>query len=359
VGSNPAVAETAGRGTRLTMKQIGEMVGVSQSTVSRVLSGASMNVPVALETRERIQRLVAELGYTPNPMARALSTARTGLLGLIVRDINDPFFGLAVAEITAEARKHGYSVVLGHVGSRADEAIALSQALAMGHCDGVILLGDVRDQSKLWLTGAARGLPLVGLWQGGRAPQVAVVNVDNHTGISLAVEHIVALGHRQILFLQGGRTGDGLERREAFVCAMRERGFEQPEQGVHVITNEFVAAARSVETLLRAGPRPTAIIASTDVAAIGALKAASLVGVRVPEQLSVVGFDDIPLAEVTVPSLTTVRQPMRQLSQLAVGRLLELIASPSEKPGKPQVVTPKLVLRGSTAAPPYSRSTRR
>jgi DNA-binding LacI/PurR family transcriptional regulator len=263
-----------------------------------------------------------------------------------------------VAEITAEARKHGYSVVLGHVGSRADEAIALSQALAMGHCDGVILLGDVRDQSKLWLTGAARGLPLVGLWQGGRAPQVAVVNVDNHTGISLAVEHIVALGHRQIMFLQGGRTGDGLERREAFVCAMRERGFEQPEQAVHVITNEFVAAARSVETLLRARPRPTAIIASTDVAAIGALKAASLVGVRVPEQLSVVGFDDIPLAEVTVPSLTTVRQPMRQLSQLAVGRLLELIASPSEKPGKPQVVTPKLVLRGSTAPPPYSRSTR-
>ncbi|HEV7665083.1 MAG TPA: LacI family DNA-binding transcriptional regulator [Chloroflexota bacterium] len=338
------------------MKHIGEMLGVSQSTVSRVLSGASMNVPVAPETRERILRLVAELGYTPNPMARALSTARTGLLGLIVRDINDPFFGLAVAELTAEARRHGYSVVLGHVGSRADEAIALSQALAMGHCDGVILLGDLRDQSRLWLAGAARGMPLVGLWQGGRAPQVAVVNVDNQKGVALAVEHIVDLGHRRIAFLQGGRTGDGLERQAAFVNALRARGFTRPEQGIHVTANEFLAATRSVETLLRAGGRPTAIIASTDVAAIGALKAASLVGVRVPEQLSIVGFDDIPLAEVTVPSLTTVHQPMRQLSQLAIERLLQLIANPSEQPGKPQMVQPKLVVRGSTAAPPRSHS---
>src|SRR5207244_2102278 len=99
---------------RLTMKQIGQLVGVSQSTVSRVLSGAPTNVPVAPETRERILKVVADFGYTPNPLARALRNARTGLIGLIVRDINDPFFAVAIVGITAEAQRHGYGVVLGH-----------------------------------------------------------------------------------------------------------------------------------------------------------------------------------------------------------------------------------------------------
>src|SRR5262249_10592007 len=114
-------------GQRLTMKYIGELVGVSQSTVSRVLSGAPSAVPVAAETRERILKLVAELGYVPNPLARALRSARTGLLGLIVRDINDPFFSAAIAALTAEARAHAYSVVLGHVEGSARKAIELRE----------------------------------------------------------------------------------------------------------------------------------------------------------------------------------------------------------------------------------------
>src|SRR6266851_3838496 len=157
-----SVSRRAGR--RLAMKQIGELVGVSQSTVSRVLTGAPLRVPVAVETRERILKLVADLGYTPNPMARALRSARTGLIGLIVRDINDPFFAAAIAAVTAEARLHDYSVVLGHVESSARKAIALREILVMGHCEGAILLGDLRDQAALWVESPGRGIPLVGLW---------------------------------------------------------------------------------------------------------------------------------------------------------------------------------------------------
>jgi DNA-binding LacI/PurR family transcriptional regulator len=329
------------------MKQIGQLVGVSQSTVSRVLSGAPTNVPVASETRERILKVVADFGYTPNPVARALRNARTGLIGLIVRDINDPFFAVAIVTLTAHAQRHGYSVVLGHAASSAHAAASLSEALAMGHCEGAILLGDLRDQARF----QTHSIPLVGLWQGARAPDMPVLNVDNALGIQLSVSHLVALGHRRIGFLQGGVTGDGVERRDAFLQAMAAADRVPAEGHVQVSVNDYAATMHAAQTLLRRQDRPSAIVASTDVAAIGALKAASLLGVRVPDELSVVGFDDIPLAEFTVPSLTTVRQPMDQLCELALSELLELVSGAGESPPRLTNVAPTLVVRSSTAAP--------
>jgi DNA-binding LacI/PurR family transcriptional regulator len=335
---------------RLTMKQVGELVGVSQSTVSRVLSGAPTNVPVAPETRERILKTVADLGYTPNPVARALRNARTSLIGLIVRDINDPFFSVAVAAMTAEAHRHGYSVVLGHANSRADEALALSETLMMGHCEGAILLGDLRDQATFWVKAAGRSMPFVGVWQGSRAPHMPVVNVDNDAGTRLAVDHLVELGHQRIAFVQGGRTGDGLERRDAFLKALAAHAISVPDRYLHVVPNEFVDAASAVEPLLRARNRPTAIVCSTDVVAIGALKAASRLGVAVPQDLSVVGFDDIPLAEIAIPSLTTVHQPLEELSRKALAQVIERISAPRDvAPAHVQVIAPTLVIRDSTA----------
>jgi DNA-binding LacI/PurR family transcriptional regulator len=333
------------------MKQVGELVGVSQSTVSRVLSGAPSLVPVAVETRERILKLVADLGYTPNPVARALRSARTGLIGLIVRDINDPFFAEAIAALTAEAHLHEYRIVLGHVESSARKAIALREILVMGHCEGAILLGDLRDQGALWVESARRSIPLVGLWQGARAPHIPVVNVDNREGIRLAVEHVVSLGHRRIAFLQGGRSGDGIERREAFVNCLAEQALPVAEQYLQVVDNTYAASMAAAQALLAQPQRPTAIVCSTDVAAIGALKAASMAGVRVPQDLSIAGFDDIPLAEFTVPSLTTLHQPLGQLSQLAIKQLLELVSQP-EQPPEVTMIAPTLVVRDSTAAPP-------
>lgn len=334
---------------RLTMKQIGRLVGVSQSTVSRVLSGAPSNVPVAPDTRDRILKIVADLGYTPNPLARALRSARTGLIGLIVRDINDPFFSVAVAAITAEAHRHHFSVVLGHVASSAQEAVAMSEVLAMGQCEGAILVGDLRDQASFWLKAAGR-LPLVGLWQGSRAPMMPVVNVDNEAGMQLAVDHVVDLGHRRVAFVQGGWTGDGVERREAFLTAARARGLDVTDQHVLVVENVFGAAEPAIETFLRNGPPRTALLSSTDVVAISALKAASRVGLSVPGELSVVGFDDIPLTQVTIPSLTTVRQPLGELSELAVSQLLALIGGEAAPPERTLRVAPTLVVRDSTAA---------
>ena len=335
------------------MKQIGELVGVSQSTVSRVLSGAASTVPVAPETRARILQVVAESGYTPNPVARALRGARTGLVGLIVRDISDPFFGMAIAAITAEARRHGYNVVLGHVRSSGHEAVALREVLEMGHCDGVLLLGDLRDQATLLADLVGHPTPLVGLWQGARAARIPVVNVDNRAGVRLALEHLLGLGHQHIGFVQGGRTGDGVERREAYLECLRAAGVSSPEGYVQIAANTFAEAASAAERLLSLQQPPTAILASTDVAAIGSLKAAARCGRHVPEQLSVVGFDDIPLAEAAVPSLTTVHQPIERIAREAVQQLLPLIAGPEQQPRhrRRHSLEPSLVVRESTAPP--------
>jgi DNA-binding LacI/PurR family transcriptional regulator len=336
---------------RLTMKQIGALAGVSQSTVSRVLSGAPSPVPVARETRERILKVVAESGYTPNPMARALRGARTALLGLIVRDIDDPFFGHAISVITAEARIHGYNVVLGHVGSSADEALELREVLEMGHCDGALLLGDLRDQTRLWADLVSHPTPLVGLWQGARAPRIPVLNIDNRAGIRLSLEHLRALGHRQIGFLQGGATGDGVERSEAYM----ELSPRVPPEYVQVARNTFADTSAAASTLLRLPERPTAIVTSTDVAAIGALHAAARHGIAVPRELSVVGFDDIPLAAFATPALTTVHQPIEQLARAAVVEVLAMIGGPNRRPRR-TMLAPSLVQRDSTAAVPKERT---
>ncbi len=336
----------------LTMKQIGQLVGVSQSTVSRVLSGTTSGVPVAAETRERILSLVAELGYTPNPMARALRGARTALLGLIVRDIEDPFFAMAIAAITAEARRHHYNVVLGHAGRSGHQAVELREVLQTGHCDGSILLGDLRDQSTLWADLTRHPMPLVGLWQGARAPQIPVVNVDNRKGASLALEHLVELGHTRIAFIQGGRTGDGLERREAYLEFVREHDLSVPERYVRVAANSFAGGASAMRELAALREPPTAVLASTDVVAVGALSAASQLGLHVPSDLSVMGFDDIPLTAFTVPALTTVHQPIAQIARLAVEMLLQSLDGSPPTRARRHLVEPSLVVRNSCAAPP-------
>jgi DNA-binding LacI/PurR family transcriptional regulator len=183
---------------RPTMRQISDIAGVSQSTVSRILSGADSRVPIAANTRERVLKVVAELGYAPNPLARALRGARSALLGLIVRDVSDPFFALGIEAITNEARRRGYGVVLGHARSRASEAAALQETLATWHCDALILLGDLRDQPTLMNQLLGSELPVVGLCQGSRAPRMPVVNVDNTAGTHMALELLHSLGHRRI-----------------------------------------------------------------------------------------------------------------------------------------------------------------
>jgi DNA-binding LacI/PurR family transcriptional regulator len=331
-------------GCNVTMKDIARIAGVSQSTVSRILNDTPVSVPVSQKTRERVLAAAEEHGYRPNPLARALRGAPTMLVGAIVRDMTDPFFAVAVDALASTAKTRGYAVVLGHARSRADDALALAAMLESRHCDAILLVGDFHEQPLIDDLRRSR-IPVVALWHGVQSHGFHSVNVDNVAGIRLALGHLVGLGHTRIGFVGGAALGDIREREAAFRDAAAELGLSLADAGVQRVENTFAAAGPALDRLLGQVSAPTAVVASTDVLAIGLLHAAAELGLRVPDDLSVVGFDDIPFAAATVPSLTTVHMPVAEMCAAAIE-----IAVTVERTAAPEARTfePTLVVRAST-----------
>lgn len=328
----------------VTMRDVARATGVSQSTVSRVLSGAPTAVPIAEQTRERVLAAARGLGYRPNPLARGLRGLRTMLLGVIVRDITDPFFASAIEAASMEASQRGYNIVLGHAHARADEAIALWRVLEARHCDGILLLGDMSDQPRLLEDLRNAHVPVVALWQGSRRDGIPSVSVDNRAGITAVLDHLVGLGHQRIGFIAGRRLGDIQEREEAYVDYLAARG-GGPAGYRQYAPNDPTGGGRALGAMLEMPEPPTAVIASTDVLAIGVLHEAHERGIRVPEDLSVTGFDDIGLAAFTVPALTTVRMPVREM----VATAMRIVIDEDGAHGRSSpMLEPALVVRGST-----------
>ena len=312
----------------VTMQDIAHVAGVSQSTVSRVLNDTITSVPIAALTRQRVLEAAERLGYRPNPLARGLRGAKTMLLGVIVREISDAFFTTAVEAVSLAARDRSYNVVLGSAHSQADEAIALRAVLETRHCDGIVLLGDVRDQPRLLDDLAASHVPVVAMWQGTALAGVATINIDNRGGIASAIDHLAALGHRRFGFIGGWPHGDIRERRAGFIEHLTELGMPPLDEHVHAGLNNPGSGADAFRNLIGMADAPTAIVTATDQMAIGALHAAHALGVSVPGQVSIVGFDDIPHTRYPAPPLTTVHQPIGDMAELAVSLVVD--ASTSE-----------------------------
>lgn len=331
-----------------TMRDVAKATGVSQSTVSRVLSGATSAVPIAPETRERVLAEARRLRYRPNPLASGLRGARTMLLGVIVREITDPFFAGAIEAVSAEATARGYNIILGHAHGKADEAMALRAVLETRHCDAILVLGDTSDQPRLLEDLRGTPVPLVALWQGQALPGIRTVNVDNRAGIEAVVELLFELGHRRIGFIAGRPLGDIRERAAAFIAKLGELRVEVPDVYIQQVQNHPAGGVAALETLMALDPPPTAIVASTDLLAIGALHAAHRLGLRVPDDISITGFDDIPLAAFTVPSLTTVHMPIAEMAKVAVHEAMSADSGVAEGGLREHVLEPSLVVRGST-----------
>ena len=287
------------------MHDIAREAGVSQSTVSRVLNDTVTSIPIAAETRQRVIAMAERLGYRPNPLARGLRGAKTMLLGLIVRDIADMFFTTAVEALSLAARDRSYNIVLGSAHSRADEAIALRAMLETRHCDAIVLLGDVRDQPRLIADLVASHVPVVALWQGTALDGVSTINIDNRGGIAAVIDHLVGLGHVRFGFIGGYPHGDIRERQAGFVEHLATLGVPSSHAHVQEAANDPGSGADAFRNLMSMPDPPTAIVTATDQIAIGALHAAHAMGVNVPGQVSIVGFDDIPMAQFTAPPLTT------------------------------------------------------
>jgi DNA-binding LacI/PurR family transcriptional regulator len=338
-----------------TMKDIALATGVSRSTVSRILSNVPLLVPVAPETRKRVLAAARELEYRPNPLAQALRGGPTMLLGAIVRDITDPFFAGAIEAVSNKARAHGYNIVLGHAHSRATEAYALAAILEARQCDAILLLGDMSDQPRLIDDLRDAHVPAVALWQGTELHAIPSVNVDNRAGITTAIAHLEQLGHRRIAFIGGRLLGDIRERQAAYLDAMARIAPDLPDGYVQRVRNTAAEGEIALRALMSLPMPPTAIVATTDVLAIGVLRGAHVTGIRVPDDLSVVGFDDIPMAAITVPALTTIRMPTSEMAAAAVDVAIQLAGRPAGDrvpESMVRIFRPELVVRESTAPPP-------
>ena len=324
--------------------EVARQAGVSVATVSRVLNGKG---PVRTETRQRVLDAVAALDYVPHSAARSLSTRRTMSIGVLLPDMHGAFFSELVRGIDLAARAAGYHLLVSGSHSDQAETAAVLQALH-GRVDGLILMTPALRGGSSLRASLPRRVPVVLLNDHGNGDGHDTLRIDNRHGARLAVEHLLALGHRAVAFIAGPPdNADALERLRGYREALRAHGIAAPTR--LELAGDFAeeSGMRAGERIARLDPRPTAVFAANDAMAIGCLAALREHGLNVPKDVSLVGFDDIPIARYLTPALTTVQVPIAELGRQAVRRLLHRIERPAGGPTDHAVIAPALAIRAS------------
>ncbi len=332
---------------------VAEETNVSKTTVSRVLNQRAGSIQISEETKERIFEAAHRLGYEPNPFAAALRTRRTGLIGVVVRDIGDPFLSRLVRELQAIASQEGIELLLAHANH--DIAIAGRQVNRMlgRYFDGLLLLGDIPGDTNLIEHLARSGKPFVSIARG-FDDDAPMINVDEAAGTRLALDYLISLGHRKVAFLGGVENIGIQERLSIFKDYIKEIGLAWDESYLGLCANRFGEASEKARTLMALPEPPTAIFCATDRIALGAMKAAHGEGVAVPGGISIIGFDNIDAASEATPALTTIDQPAELMAAQAVESLRTLVSGGS-LPQSSQIVVarPTLIVRDSCAPPQH------
>jgi LacI family transcriptional regulator, repressor for deo operon, udp, cdd, tsx, nupC, and nupG len=337
---------------------VARRAGVSTATVSRVLSRPDV---VAPDTRLKVLKAVEHLGYTPNSAAKHLRTRRSGKILVTVPDISNPFFSLILQGIEDAAQREGYAVLLGDTqhDEKREERYALM--LSRNEADGLIFLGHrlPKVAAELVRVMAPDCAPVVNGCEFSPSLGVPGVHIDNATAAAEAMDHLYGLGHRHIGVVTGP-LGSPLSRDRlcgTTACA-RTHAVEGTGESLVVMHGDFSIASGSAgaDALLDLPTPPTAIFCFNDEMAIGVIDAARRRSVRVPDELSVVGFDDIRFARHVDPPLTTIAQPMRDIGRSTVRLLLEILSGRASPP--PSITLPHALIVRASTAPPASRGFR-
>jgi len=305
---------------------VAQRAKVSIATVSRVLNGTK---PVSAETRQRVEAAVRELDYHASPFGRGLMTGRSGLLLMLVPDFANPYYAEIVRGAGLVARQAGYTVLPVDLGGSPDDEASL-QVLRSGLADGVINLVPVHEQAG-W-SNAAQGRPWVNCSEFQvDATDVPHVSIDHRQAAIEAVQYLINRGHRRIALVNSDeRFLYARQRHEGYQAALQRAGIELETALIRTTgENSYAAGGKAAAALLSVPAPPTAVFAVSDTLAIGLIKGFRRAGRRVPDDVAVVGFDDLPIAEVFEPGLTTVGQPMPALGAAAVEMLLEQMAGGS------------------------------
>jgi LacI family transcriptional regulator len=327
--------------------------GVSVTTVSRILNDRETGVPIREETRRRVLDVAAELGYKPNLLARGLRGSRSSLVGVIARDISDPFHIQILRGINDTAQARDYRLFLGHAGYRPEAAIAYGSMFERSHADGIIVIGDIEGGDPALDILAAQHRFVVGVTDRTTRRQIPGVSADSVAGTRLAMDHLWDLGHRAVICVSDSRTYDGRLRIDQYEHYMREHGAAEHIR-VFITDQEPEPAYELGQRIFKDFARDpaTAIYATSDTTAIGLLQAAFQAGIGVPDRLSMVGYDDIDMAPYTIPPLTTISQTGVEMGRTAAELLLAMIDQNLHREEVSDVVlTPALVVRRSTAPP--------
>jgi LacI family transcriptional regulator, repressor for deo operon, udp, cdd, tsx, nupC, and nupG len=337
---------------KVTIAEVAKEAGVSIATVSRVLNQRDGNIKISQETKSAVQAAAGRLGYQADPFAAALRTRRTGLFGAIIRDLRDPFLIKLFIEMQAAAREKGIELLLGN--ANYDISTAGRQATLMNSLwfDGLILLGDMPGD-----------LNIVQQFQHSKKPCVAVacgmrndlpsINVDEAEAVKLILDYLLSLGHRRIACV-GDPHLLGVEERISFFVAYAHQHEMILDPGYQQICpNDQRMAAQTAAVLMALPIPPTAIFCGTDLIAIGVIQQLLRSGVRVPEDVSVTGFDDIEVAANTFPALTTIRQQTSEIAHRALQMVVNMMqpaAFTGEQVFENILIKPELVIRESCCA---------
>lgn len=330
-----------------TIKDVAARAGVSFTTVSHVLNETR---PVSADARRRVLAAVEEIGYLPSAVARSLRKSETKIIGVLVPNVDNPFFAELVVGVEECCRQAGFSVFLCNSDNNPKRQQQYMRTLLEKRVDGMLLssAGDATALARIFKLATVPAVTVDRVVADARADRVSVDNLD---GAYKAVRHLVELGHKRIACISGPAEFDVTrERVQGWRRAQEEAGFQADES--LLLESDFSSSGgyEAARRLLGEHPEMTALFASNDLMALGALRAAAERGVRVPQQLSVVGFDDIELSSYVYPGLTTVGCSIRELGREAGRVLIDRIENPGA-PLKDVQLTPRLVLRESTAAP--------
>jgi LacI family transcriptional regulator len=328
----------------MTIKDVAKRAGVGIATVSRALHGSSR---VSAETAARVKKAAEDLGYRPNTNAQTLASGRSHMLGLVVSDITNPFFPELIKGFEEVALDSGYDVFVASTNYEPARTALCVRRMIERKIDGVAIMTSEIDAS-LPDVFAKRKVPLVFLDVGHVSCGISNVKVDYAHGVAQVVAHLLALGHSRFAFISGPlHLASVQERRDAFLAGVRKPHCSPAieavvEEGNHKVDGGFQA----MERVLDRAPRTTAVIASNDLTAMGALRAIRQRGLRVPNDISLVGFDDIQMAQFTEPPLTTVKLVRTEIARLACEALLHSIRTRGT--GVEYRLDTSLVVRAST-----------
>jgi DNA-binding LacI/PurR family transcriptional regulator len=332
--------ETEATARRPRLDDVAAAVGVSPATVSLVLRGVPG--PSAV-TRERVLEAAARLGYRPDRAASVLASRRSRSIGVLM-DVGNPFHGQLVEDLHEAADRHGYDLVLSTVTRTRDERRA-EETLLDSRCEALVLLGPEAPDEKLAALG--RRLPVVVVGRLVRSSGVDVVRVADDEGVAEAVEYLAGLGHRRIAYVHGGAGAVAALRRHGYQRAMRRH--ELRDLVIPGGRTEDAGAA-AAHTVLDAEPMPTAVLTFNDRCAMGLIDTLVRAGVDIPGRISVVGYDDSPVARLAHIDLTTVSQNTEALTEHAVRALIERLED-GRVEDREVVVPPRLVIRGTAGVP--------